>query len=208
MRRVAGDDDGGAHETGRLRTRQKGLFASAVRRYTRRSYGGELAPINAYLHHRPLLAGYAAFETAVQQHSHRVPERLKHLGEMKAAGMAGCEWCMDFGSDLSLRGGVTEQQLLDLPRFRDSDAYDDVERLVIELAEGMTSTPARVSDDLFARLREHFDDAQLVELCNAIAIENLRARFNHALGFEVQGFSEGAVCVRPEARAPEPVAAP
>ena len=169
-----------------------------------------MAPIDAYLHHKPLLMGYSAFETAVER-SHRVDDRFKYLGEMKAAGMAGCEWCMDFGSKLSLEKGVTEQQLIDLPRYRESDAYDEVEKLVIELAEGMTSTPAHVPEELIDRLKEHFDDAQLVELTNAIAIENLRARFNHALGFEVQGFSEGAVCVRPEARpaaAAEPQRAP
>ena len=184
---------------GRLRSRPRGLYARYARWYTRRAYGGEMAPIDAYLHHKPLLFGYSAFETAVERVG-RVDDRLKYLGEMKAAGMAGCEWCMDFGSNLSLESGVTEQQLLDLPRYRESDAYDDIEKLVIELAEGMTSTPAHVPGELIDRLKEHFDDAQLVELCNAIAIENLRARFNHALGFEVQGFSEGAVCVRPEAR--------
>ena len=201
-----------ADAPGRLRSRPKGLYAASARWYTRRNYGGEMTPIDAYLHHKPLLMGYSAFETAVER-SHRVEDRLKYLGEMKAAGMAGCEWCMDFGSKLSLEKGVTEQQLLDLPRYRESDAYNEVEKLVIELAEGMTSTPAHVPEELIARLKEHFDDAQLVELTNAIAIENLRARFNHALGFEVQGFSEGAVCVRPEARPAaaepqQPVAAP
>ena len=191
---------------GRLRSRPGGLYARYARWYVRRAYGGEMAPIDAYLHHKPLLFGYSAFETAVERVG-RVDDRLKYLGEMKAAGMAGCEWCMDFGSNLSLESGVTEQQLIDLPRFRESDAYDEVEKLVIELAEGMTSTPAHVPEELVDRLKEHFDDAQLVELTNAIAIENLRARFNHALGFEVQGFSEGAVCVRPEAR-PTVAAAP
>ena len=198
---------------GRLRSRPKGLYARYARWYTRRNYGGEMAPVDAYLHNKPLLIGYSAFETAVER-AHRVDERLKYLGEMKAAGMAGCEWCMDFGSNLSLESGVTEQQLLDLPRYRESDAYDEVEKMVVELAEGMTSTPTHVPEELIDRLKEHFDDAQLVELTNAIAIENLRARFNHALGFEVQGFSEGAVCVRPEARPPaaaepqQPAAAP
>jgi AhpD family alkylhydroperoxidase len=184
---------------GYLRSRPKGLFARSARWYTRRNYGGEMAPVNAFLHHKPLLMGYSAFETALEQ-SHRIDDRFKYLGEMKAAGMAGCEWCMDFGSKLALERGLTEQQLIDLPRWHESDAYDDVERLVIELAVGMTTTPVQVPEELIDRLKEHFDDAQLVELTSAIALENFRARFNHALGFEVQGFSEGAVCVRPEAR--------
>jgi len=56
----------------------------------------------------------------------------------------------------------------------------------------------KVPEALFARLREHFAEAQLVELTAAIAWENYRARFDHAFGIEAQGFSEGAYCVLPE----------
>ena len=48
-----------------------------------------------------------------------------------------------------------------------------------------------ISDELFARMREHFDEEQIVELTTAIAIENFRARFNDALGITPAGFSFG-----------------
>jgi len=105
---------------------------------------------------------------------------------------------MDFGSRLARRHRVPERQLRELPLFATSDAFDERERRVIDVAVAMTRTPAEVDDELVARLREHFDDAQLVELVNVIAIENHRARFNHALGIKPQGFSEGAACVVPE----------
>ncbi len=62
----------------------------------------------------------------------------------------------------------------------------------------MTQTPVEVSDELFAALRQHFNEAQMVELTAAIAWENYRARFNHAFGVEAQGFSNGAYCPLPE----------
>ena len=65
---------------------------------------------------------------------------------------------------------------------------------MIEYAEEMTKTPVEVPDALFAALREHFDEAQLVELTAAIAWENYRARFNHAFEVEAQDFSGGAYC--------------
>ncbi len=61
-----------------------------------------------------------------------------------------------------------------------------------------------VSDALFAELREHFDDAQLVELTHVIALENMRGRFNGALGVGAAGFSEGMVCAVPATAPPEP----
>ena len=62
----------------------------------------------------------------------------------------------------------------------------------------MTMTPVQVGDDLFAELRSRFDDAELVELVNLIAVENLRSRFNAAFGLPSAGFNEGAVCARME----------
>ncbi len=54
-----------------------------------------------------------------------------------------------------------------------------------------------VSDALFAHLREHFADAQIVELTHVNALENMRGRFNLALGIGAAGFSEGMVCAVP-----------
>jgi alkylhydroperoxidase family enzyme len=72
-----------------------------------------------------------------------------------------------------------------------------VERLALEYADRMTATPVEVSDALFARLREKFSDAPLVELTASIAWENYRARFDHAFGIEAENFSEGTFCALP-----------
>ncbi len=105
---------------------------------------------------------------------------------------------MDIGSAVGRELGVTETQLRELPVYRNSVAFSHLERLVIAYAEEMTQTPVAVPDELFAELRGHFEESQLVELTAAIAWENYRARFNHALDIAAQGFSEGAVCVLPE----------
>ena len=96
---------------------------------------------------------------------------------------------------------MTDEQLAALPDYEKSPAYSDVERLVLEYAVRMTETPVEVPERLFAALRAHFDERQMVELTAAIAWENYRARFDHALGIGAQGFSEGAVCALPEPRA-------
>jgi len=44
----------------------------------------------------------------------------------------------------------------------DRTPFNDTERLVIELADAMTDTPANVSDDLYARLRKQFSEEQLI----------------------------------------------
>ncbi len=78
-----------------------------------------------------------------------------------------------------------------------ADVFDARDRTVLEYAAAMTTTPVNVPDALFTALREHLDPPQIVELTATIAWENYRARFNHALGMESEGFDEGAICAIP-----------
>jgi alkylhydroperoxidase family enzyme len=105
---------------------------------------------------------------------------------------------MDIGSAVGRAAGVTDAQLRALPEYRKSSRFSDLERLVLDYAVAMTTTPVAVSDTLFAELRQHFNDEQMIELTATVAWENYRARFDHALGIEAQGFSNGAYCVLPE----------
>ncbi len=177
---------------------QAGPITRLVYRISERMFDGRLPePVTVNAHHPLLMHGYGAFEMAFQR-SNKVPEKLKALAECKAAALAGCEWCLDFGSVAARETGITERQLRELPRFRESDAFDADEKLVLEYAEGISRTPVDVPDDLFDRLRARFDEPQIVELTYAAAIENLRARFNWALGIGSQDYSDGAFCMVPE----------
>ncbi len=81
--------------------------------------------------------------------------------------------------------------------YETSEHFSADERVVLAYADCMTNTPADVPDDLFAELKSHFNDKQIVELTAIIARENYRARFNHALLIGSDGFSEGAYCPVP-----------
>jgi AhpD family alkylhydroperoxidase len=137
------------------------------------------------------------FERATAK-QHRVQERLKALGELKAAALVNCEFCVDIASSEGRKAGVSDEQMLALPRYRESDLFDELEKLVLDYAVAISSTPTRVSDELFAALREHFDERQLVELTNVIVLENMRARFNSAFDMTPARFSEGMVCIAME----------
>ena len=81
--------------------------------------------------------------------------------------------------------------------YRNSALFSETERLVLEYADAMTQTPVEVAEALFAKLRQKFSDAQLVELTATLAWENYRARFDHAFGVEAEGFTEGSYCALP-----------
>jgi alkylhydroperoxidase family enzyme len=83
--------------------------------------------------------------------------------------------------------GIPEEKLLALPEWEASPLFDDTERLVLEYADSMTISDRDVSDELFARLRAHFDDDAIVELTEIVAWENASSKFNRALRVPSQG---------------------
>ncbi len=68
-----------------------------------------------------------------------------------------------------------------------SPLFTEGERLALAYADAMTITGRDVDDALFARLREAYDDDQIVELTATIAWENASSKFNRALRVPAQG---------------------
>ncbi len=87
-----------------------------------------------------------------------------------------------------MQAGASEAKIGEITTARASDLFDESEKVAVEYAEAITFTDRKVTDELFARLRTHYSEPQIVELTAAIALENFRSKFNVALGIEAQGF--------------------
>lgn len=156
-----------------------------------------LDPLRLYAHVPGLLRGYGGLERATAKLT-GLDKRLRALAELKAATMVACEYCVDLGSQVARDWGLTDAEMLALPDHRRSGLFDELDALVLDYAVAMCRTPVEVSDELVTALRAHLTDPQIVELTHVIALENLRGRFNRALGVEPAGFSEGMVCAVPQ----------
>jgi hypothetical protein len=66
------------------------------------------------------------------------------------------------------------------------------EKLALDYAVAVMRTPVEVTDELFAQIKEHFSEKQLVELTALLTLVNLN-RFNAAFGIGSAGFSNGMV---------------
>lgn len=94
--------------------------------------------------------------------------------------------------------GITDEEMAAVPRYRQSDLFSEVDRLVLDLTVAMCRTPADVREELREELLRHLTRGQLTEIAAMVAWENHRARLNRALGVRSAGFSEGAFCVVPQ----------
>jgi alkylhydroperoxidase family enzyme len=167
----------------------RGLLRRYAWRYSRKNLGDVADPVRALAHHSGVLMANGALEMVVAKKWNSLEPRLRHLAIQATSSAIGCSWCIDFGYYEGMLIGVDPRKVRDVPRWRDSDVYDERERLVFEYAEAATSTPVMIDDELVKRLHASFSDEQIVELACWIALENYRSRINAGLGVESQGYS-------------------
>ena len=87
-----------------------------------------------------------------------------------------------------MEGEGGDAKLSEVAIWRDSRLFSEAERVALEYAERVTITGQKVDDALFARLTQHYTEAQIVELTAVIAFENFRSKFNPSLSVDAQGF--------------------
>jgi AhpD family alkylhydroperoxidase len=163
--------------------------------------GTGIEPLEIWARQPKMMRGMGKFQQAVRK-AHGVDERTKNLVELKGAQLIGCEFCVDLGSQICRNSGLSDDELLALPRYRQSDLFSDREKTALDYAVAVMRTPVEVTDELFARMKEHFTDEQIVEITALLTVVNLD-RLNAAFGVGSAGFSEGMVCVPPDRPAPE-----
>ena len=165
------------------------LLGKAVAWYSRREFGEVVDNGLAMLHNPPVLKAVLGFERKVDKWDALDPD-LKALAQAVSAAVIGCSWCVDFGAFKGHESGLDLATLREVPRWRESTAFDDRERRVMEYAEAMTVTPPEVTDAMVDALVEDLGTKAVVELTMMVAVENQRSRFNSAMGLTSQGFSD------------------
>ena len=167
--------------------------------------GSGLEPMEIWAYQPKMMFGMGKFNQVVRK-GKSVDQRLKNLVELKGADMIGCEFCVDLGSQICRNSGFSDEELLALPRHRQSDLFTEREKLALDYAVAVMRTPVEVTDELFAKMKEHFSDEQLVEITALLTVVNLD-RFNAAFGIGSAGFSDGMVCLPPDRPAANPALA-
>ena len=164
-------------------------------RYARLRYGQVPEPMTQWAEHGGVFWAWSTEETMVEATWRSLPVTLRTLAVLKSASTTDCPWCLDFGSHVGEKTGLDAAKVKDLHRWRESSAYDDLERDVLDYAEQMSLTPISVDEPLRERLRARLGSKGLVELTAYVALENQRSRFNAAMGVMPQGWSR--VCALP-----------
>jgi AhpD family alkylhydroperoxidase len=98
---------------------------------------------------------------------------LLELVKTRASQINGCAYCIDMHTKDARAAGETEQRLYALSAWRETPFYTPRERAALEWTEALTLISENdVPDELYARVREHFSEEELVNLTMAIITIN------------------------------------
>ncbi|QWG63807.1 carboxymuconolactone decarboxylase family protein [Bacillus mycoides] len=108
---------------------------------------------------------------------------VRELIKIRVSQINGCAYCIDMHTSDARKLGETEQRIYCLSAWDDCDFYTPEEKVALELSEHITLIPTkRVPENLYSRVREHFDEKQYVDLVLIINQINSWNRISIAMG--------------------------
>ena len=99
---------------------------------------------------------------------------------------------MDIRRAVGARAGIPSEKLDNLLRYRESDRFTAREQAALEYAERITRDGLEVTDACLARVREHFSEAEVVELSFLVGFQTFASKFAKAFNLAPQGYTAKA----------------
>lgn len=143
--------------------------------------------VRALAHNPALLRSlFGVYEAFAAEPS--LDRKLTELGILVVSRVNACSYCVQHHAPLAHGAGLKASQLQALQDDAWSDAklWSREEWLVVRYAEALASVPQRVDDKLFAELKEHFSERQIVDLTMRLALCAAWNKFNDALGLDTE----------------------
>jgi uncharacterized peroxidase-related enzyme len=113
-----------------------------------------------------------------------LPKRVLELAIVTVSKLNECAYCVAHHTPFLVVEGVSAAGVERVLDYRNHPEFDDRDKLIVEYAISAWERPNRLPDALFARLRQYFSEAQLVELTLRITLCGFFNKFNAALGIE------------------------
>lgn len=143
------------------------------------------------MYHRPQIA-YAFIELnkAVMENNGKVTSALKRLIGYISSNVAGCTYCQAHTIRAADRYGASNEQLANIWDYKTHASFNEAERVALDFALASSVIPNAVNDEIASRLRNFWDEGEIVEILAVIALFGFLNRWNDSMGTEIE---KGAV---------------
>lgn len=129
-----------------------------------------------------IVKAMAQLTAAIWEPDGEVPRDFKRLVAHVASRTAGCQYCMAHTAGGALLFGVDPKKVEAVWDFRISPLYSEAERVALDFAIAAASVPNGVDDAMFAAMRQHWSETQIVEIAAVVAVFGFLNRWNDTMG--------------------------
>jgi len=154
----------------------------------KRKYGATLQPGLLWARVPKLFAAVAVLYGTLDRKSSPLSPVLRSLVTVRVSQINWCSFCVDINSATMIKRSGSSEKVEKLAQWKESDLFDEKEKVVLEYTEAVTYSDQQVTDELMQRLKAFFNEGGIVELTGLIAFQNLSSKFNSALDVPSQGF--------------------
>jgi AhpD family alkylhydroperoxidase len=141
---------------------------------------GRISPLYQTLLNAPEIAqGWEALLTAIRNRNSLSPA-IREMIILRVAILNRADYEFDAHEPHALKAGVSPEKIAAIREVELPAIFTEQEMLVLNLTDVMTKE-IQVSDELFDKVKPHFNDTQRLELVATIAAYNMVSRLLNAL---------------------------
>lgn len=118
---------------------------------------------------------------------------LRELGQTRAGWIGGSQFVFSQHCKSCRSLGITEEKISAIPAWAVSDLFSPVERAVLAYTDALALDRGRVADDVFAVLKAHLSDEEILALTYVIGLYVMHASMSNALRLEFDDVPERIV---------------
>jgi uncharacterized peroxidase-related enzyme len=128
-----------------------------------------------------LVEAFADLNAAVMDPAGEVDLGFRRLIGHVASKAAGCLYCQAHTLLGAHNFGVSEEKIAAVWTYATSPLYSDRERAALDFALAAAAQPNAVTDEVFARVRAHWSEGEIVEILGVVAMFGFLNRWNDSM---------------------------
>jgi len=117
---------------------------------------------------------------------------LKSMIALISSSTAGCRYCQSHNTHGALKLGISKEKVMAIWEYPSSPLFNSAERVALDVSRAASLAPNEVSDEMFARLKEHYNEDEIVEIVAVISLFGFLNRWNATFNTDIEDTPKAA----------------
>ncbi len=168
--------------------KQQPLIGSIINSILAKRFGKPFPTLQLLGHNPSYPIAYGLMANNFSNSRSQLPSNIKRLATQLVAQLNQCAFCIDLGQRIATDEKLSLEKMIAVLSYQSNPIFEQNEKAALQFAFESTQVSARVSEETFVTLKQHFSEREILELTVCVAAENFYNRLTAPLEIESQGF--------------------